>query len=300
MGSWTEFETACKANPTKHGVPAIQWKEASDILPLVSYPVLQTPKASAAPVPAAPVPAAVPAPVPAAVPAVPAVPAVAAKAAKTVDPVDPLRIGMEQRDLMYSMAGPAQRTAMECEEARRLEEALPLLYRSQGGRSRGWTLSGLEPMLKPRCATGTDPKALRAAKAIFNWDLEDKGSSAFFDFVCVAKQIRVAVWNSSKKIITLYPAADQPQTAPLPLYHLNEGGSPRQDTMDGPALIKYANTVGWTLAPPSSVLKALTHLTLTELESVGKQLGAPDTTDLKKTERIAALGAFKVKQRLLS
>ena len=203
---------------------------------------------------------------------------------------------------MYSMAGATQRTAMECEEAQRIEADLPSLYKSQGGRSRGWTLSGLDPMMKPRCATGLNPQALRAAKAVFDWNLDDKGSSAFLDFICVAKQIRVAVWALSTKTVTLYPAADRQTVEPTapPLYHVEEGGFLSRESLDGPALIKYADANGWTLAPPASVLKSLAHLTLPELESVGKQLGAPEFTDLKKAERIAALGAFKVKQRLLS
>ena len=203
---------------------------------------------------------------------------------------------------MYSMAGATQRTAMECEEAQRIEADLPSLYKSQGGRSRGWTLSGLDPMMKPRCATGLAPQALRAAKAVFDWNLNDKGSSAFLDFICVAKQIRVAVWALSTKTVTLYPAADRQTVEPTapPLYHVEEGGFLSRESLDGPALIKYADANGWTLAPPASVLKSLAHLTLPELESVGKQLGAPEFADLKKTERIAALGAFKVKQRLLS
>jgi hypothetical protein len=132
--------------------------------------------------------------------------------------------------------------------------------------------------------------------------LEDKGSAAVLDFICVAQQIRVAVWQTSSKTITLYPAADQqvPEPIPLPLYHVEEGGIPKALSMGGAALIKFAETNGWTLAPPASVLKSLAHLTLPELESVGTRLGAPDFTDLKKAERITALGAFQVKQRLVS
>ena len=106
---------------------------------------------------------------------------------------DPLRIAMELRDPLYGMANAAHRKAMECEEARRLEGLLSALYKSEGGRTRGWTLSGLEPMLKPRCASGANLKELQRAKAAFDWTLEDKVSVAFLDFLCVAQQIRIAL-----------------------------------------------------------------------------------------------------------
>jgi len=260
--------------------------------------VLGKTETATVPVPSAPIA------IPVAVKAVKAVATVttvtAFPAKRAASAVDPLRIAMEFRDPMYSLAGTTQRTAMECEEAQRIEVELPSLYKSQGGRSRGWTLSGLDPMMKPRCATGLNPQALRAAKATFDWNLNEKGSSAFLDFICIAKQIRVAVWALSTKTVTLYPAADRQTVEPTspPLYHVEEGGFLSRESLDGPALIKYADANGWTLAPPASVLKSLAHLTLPELESVGKQLGAPEFTDLKKAERIAALGAFKVKQRL--
>ena len=218
-------------------------------------------------------------------------------AAKPRHPIDPLSIAMDIKNPMYAMANAMQRKAMECEEAQRLEGLLTELYRSQGGRTRGWTLSGLEPMMKPRCASGANLHELQKAKAAFDWMLEDKVSVAFLDFLCVAQQIRVAVWSPDKKTVTLYPAADRASHEKIPLFHVEEGAV-KTEEMDGPALVRFVEANGWTLTPPQSVLKSLAHLSVPELESVSTKVGLTDFVG-NKAERIVALGTFKVKQRLL-
>ena len=214
--------------------------------------------------------------------------------------MDPVRIAMETRDKMYAMANQSHRTAMEREEAQRIEALLPDLYKSEGGRTRGWTLTAFEPMIKARCASGADLRALQRAKVPFDWTLEDKRCAAFLDFICVAQQIRVALWSLSTKTITLYPAADSraPSEGPsVPLFHIDEGGVPKDFALEGDAFLRFAEANGWVLVPPTSVLKSLGHLTMADLESVGTRLGMPEVTGTK-TERVAAIGSFKVKQRL--
>jgi len=187
---------------------------------------------------------------------------------------------------------------MEREEAQRIEALLPSLYKSEGGRTRGWTLTAFAPMIKARCASGADLRALQRAKVPFDWTLADKQSPAFLDFICVAQQIRIALWSLSAKTITLYPAADSrtPGLA-VPLFHVDEGGVLKDFALEGAEFLRFAEANGWTLIPPTSVLKSLAHLTIADLESVGRQLGMPEGTG-SKTERVAALGTFKVKQRL--
>ena len=188
---------------------------------------------------------------------------------------------------------------MEREEAQRIEALLPSLYKSEGGRTRGWTLTAFDPMIKARCASGADLRALQRAKVPFDWTLADKQSPAFLDFICVAQQIRVALWSLSTKTITLYPAADSraPAESSIPLFHVDEGGVPKDLALEGDAFLRFAEANGWILLPPTSVLKSLAHLTIADLDSVGRQLGMPEGTGTK-TERVAALGTFKVKQRL--
>ena len=81
--------------------------------------------------------------------------------------------------------------------------------------------------------------------------------------------------------------------------HINvdEGGAPKDFALEGDAFLRFAEANGWTLVPPTSVLKSLAHLTMADLESVGMRLGMSEVIGTK-TERVAALGTFKVKQRL--
>lgn len=206
---------------------------------------------------------------------------------------------METRAPMYEMANQSHRTAMEREEAQRIEALLPSLYKSEGGKARGWTYTAFEPLVKARCASGADLRALQRAKAPFDWTLEDKSSVAFLDFICIAQQIRVALWSLSTKTITLYPAADSrtPTESSVPLFHIDEGGVPKDFALEGDAFLRFVEANGWTLVPPPSVLKSLAHLTMAELESVGMRLGMSEVTGTK-TERVAAIGSFKVLQRL--
>ena len=77
---------------------------------------------------------------------------------------DPVVLGIEFADPMYPDAPHHTRRRIECEEAQRIEGMLNNLYKSQGGRSRGWTKGGLELMIKPRCASGGNLHELDAAK----------------------------------------------------------------------------------------------------------------------------------------
>jgi hypothetical protein len=132
--------------------------------------------------------------------------------------------------------------------------------------------------------------------------LEDKVSLAFLDFLCVAQRIRVALWSASTKTITLYPAADASMTVEavpsFPLFHIDEGGSPKGLELEGAAFLRYVDDNGWTLRPPASVLKSLAHLTMVDLESVRTRLGMTELEGTK-IERVAAIGTFKVRQRLV-
>jgi hypothetical protein len=272
-------------------------------LPVEEVEVQPTPPVPA-PVPAAPVPAApvtaAPAPVPAT--ADHAQPRLSEpRTSRTI--IDPLVLGIEENDPLYKDAPKHSKHQMETEAALYLEKILPDLYKSQGGRARGWTKSGLETMIKPRCASGGNTKELDRVKAAFIWQLatSDKATSAFLDFLCVAKQIRVAIWYTEEKRIVLYPAADYVGIEPnskYPLYHVTCKGELRHGLNSYKDLIQFCDRDGWILLPPLSIQHTLSGLTLAELESVGKKLGMA-TVEGSKTERVAAVAVYKLRQRLL-
>jgi hypothetical protein len=240
--------------------------------------------------------------------------------------IDPVVLGIENSDPLYVGAPARTRHTIEIEEAQRLEGCLDALYKSDAGRSRGWTKVGLEAMIKPRCASGGDLKELERAKKPFVWQLleTDKGHAAFLDYVCVAKKIRVAVWNTAVKKIVVYPAADATTSVvtalekeeangwgaaagagggdETPLYNVDAEGHPMSGGAAGAAkgLLEFCDAhPDWTLLPPSSVLHSLSGLTLAELESVATKLGMDATTLPKgKANQVQALAAHKLRARL--
>jgi len=222
---------------------------------------------------------------------------------RPIETKDPISIGMNLRDPLYFITSSAMKQRMECEEAQRLESVMRSIYQSQGGRARGWTLSGLDAYLKPRSASGGDIYALKRAKSPFLWDqvLEDKNTSAFLDFVCVAQRIRIAIWSDADKSVTVFPAADSSEetfATPIPLFHVYSNGSVKSDPMDSKALASLCATMGYAYLPPPSVMKSLAHLNVEDLQSLADKLGLHDLTG-SKAQRVVSIAVWKLKQRLL-
>lgn len=218
--------------------------------------------------------------------------------------VDPIVIGIEHQECLYDSAPNVIKKQMECAEAQRIELVMDSLYKSQGGRSRGWTKAGLETLLKPRCASGGTIRELDIAKRAFPWPIidHDKLASAFLDFLCVAKKIRVAVWYVDEKRVLVYPAADQMDltedaAVAYPLYHVNSAGKPRSGFKSVKEFLKFCKDNNYTVLPPTSVMSALSGLTLTELASVGTKLGMA-SVEGSKTERVAKIATYKLLSRL--
>ena len=221
--------------------------------------------------------------------------------------LDPIVFGIEMIDILYNDSPKASKRQMEIDEALRCETRIDELYKSQGGRSRGWTKTMLEAIIRPRCASGGDLHELKQAKSVFLWQVvkTDKSVSAFLDFLCVAKQIQVAIWDDDTKTITVYPAADYISDGSFGVvkgfYHVHHTGMMMRvaDVRTGKDLVDYATRHSWTLLPSTSVIHSLEKLTLADLESVGKKLGMAEVTG-SKVERIAAIAGYKLKSRLLS
>jgi hypothetical protein len=218
--------------------------------------------------------------------------------------LDPIVFGIEDRDILYNHSPKASRRQMEINEALRCEALIDELYKSQGGRSRGWTKVMLEAAIRPRGASGGDLHELKQAKSVFLWQMvsDDKAISGFLDFLCVAKQIQVAIWNDERQVITVYPAAEYVGDGAIkqyPLYNVSSTGMMMKSNIvrNGTDLVKFANENSWTLLPPQSVLHTLEKLTLVDLESVGKKLGMAEVVGTK-VERIAAVAGYKLKSRL--
>ena len=218
--------------------------------------------------------------------------------------IDPIVLGIEHTEPLYIGASAQMKHTMECEEAQRVEGILNDVYKSQGGRSRGWTKTGLEFFLKSRCAMGGDLYKLKHAKQTFLWTVvsEDKPTSAFLDFMCVAKKLRLAIWDTDRKIVMMYPAADWSgdMDATYPLYHVTIHGNPMYGMQSYEELLQFCDSEQYALMPPLSVMNSLSHLTNAELGSVAEKLGMPDALNGSKSERVAAIASYKLRSRLLS
>jgi hypothetical protein len=205
-------------------------------------------------------------------------------------PADPICIGIEARDPMYSMATHNVKQSIECEEARAIEGQLAELYKSESGRSRGWTKTKLEEFLVPRAAVG----GRVAAKQAFDWSKiwSEKTESAILDFLCLAKGIRVAVWNTAQNTVGVWPAADRTSVVKTPtLYHVSLNGAPISNKSIRDVLA--ANVIA-----PLSVEHSLEKLSLGELEDLAGRLGMTAAPIGKKTDKVRAIATFRTKQRL--
>ena len=213
--------------------------------------------------------------------------------------VDPLVLGVQ--DIMYSHATHRVQHQIECEEAVRLETEMPIVYKSQCGRSRGWTKTNIEILIKPRCAIGGNLRDLDKAKAAFHWNLvrTDKYQAAFLDFACIVKKIRIAVWFTEEKRVVLFPAADHTDSldSEIPLHHVTSSGFERHGLRSGVDLSKFCAANNWVLVPPASVYHAMSHLKLDELGNVARSLGMGDVEG-NKQERVERIVSFKLHQRL--
>jgi hypothetical protein len=214
--------------------------------------------------------------------------------------IDPIVLGLEKEEPLYTGAPHNNRTMIEREYAAKYEAQLSEIYKTEGGRNRGWTKTGLEMWIKPRVASGGNIKQLDKAKAGFSWQLviDDKAHSAFLDYLCVVKKIQLALWMSETKTVHIYPAADLNLDCHHPLYNVDHTGNLLIGPNNGQELYKITEKHGYTVLPCLSVLNALSNLKLDELDNVAKSLGMT-SIDGKKQSRIAAIAAFKLRQRLI-
>ena len=215
--------------------------------------------------------------------------------------IDPISIDLFDKIQLYDNSSYSAKKQFECEEAQRIESLLGELYKSQNGRSRGWTKSGLESLIRPRCASGGDIRELDKSKMAFTWQLvdSDKLYSAFLDYICISKNIRIAVWFEEEKHVIMFPAADKIGVSPssLPLYNVSSKGVVQTAIRDCKQLIQYCDANNVIIMPPNSVFHSLSGLTLSELESLGKKMGLSEISGSKK-ERVAKIVNIKLRQRL--
>lgn len=199
---------------------------------------------------------------------------------------------------MYAIANANARLSIECEEARRIEGRLADLYKNESGRSRGWVKCKLEAFLQPRATQGG--RCRGAGAATFDWAAiwTDKEVSATLDFLCLAKGIRLAVWNDATRTVGLWPAADASSdsrgTITIPLYHCTATGVMLHADREARTLPPPA---GWSLVAPLSVEHGLEKLTLGDLESLAERMSLVLPAG-KKQDKVRFLASARMRMRI--
>jgi hypothetical protein len=122
---------------------------------------------------------------------------------------DPVSLSLWVRDPLYRIATPAIRRSMEMEEAAFLLHGSETAWKQHNGRTRSWIRKHLEEDLRLR-AGGGDP-APDAWEAIRT----TKRAALLLDYVCVVRNLRVALWWPDLKAVTVVPLSGLGTSAPL-------------------------------------------------------------------------------------
>lgn len=112
----------------------------------------------------------------------------------------PISIALMGSDPLYEISAPNVRRGLEKDAATELATEFDSLYAKYAGRTRGWIKSHLQLELGKWAGGATDVP--------FDWtSLLDKKKvlSSLLDIVCVKYGIRIAVWWSEHKKLTLWP-----------------------------------------------------------------------------------------------
>ena len=194
----------------------------------------------------------------------------------------PLSLALMATDPLYEISALNTRRSMEKEAATELAEKFDEMYAKYNGRGRGWAKTNMSNELSQWAAGATERQ--------FDWtSLLDKRKilSALVDITCVKYGIRLAVWWSEHKKLSLWPLTEGDETiwesAPiLNIEVLSSGEAHVLLNPDGDTKVKanqWTNlfkTIGeWQWTRPATA-PSISSRTLTEIkaeygETVGEQ-----------------------------
>jgi hypothetical protein len=200
---------------------------------------------------------------------------------------DAIALSLWIRDPLYRSAVAGVRRAMEAEEATALLNASETAWRDHNGRVRGWVRKHLEEDLRGRSGSG-DP-----APDFWEAVRTQRRAALLMDYVCVMRSLRVAIWWSDQKSVTVVPAAAAPTITPTtPIVQLNATSGrillgPGNTGFQVPPLTWTSSVMNgamdfqWT--PPASV-PAMSAMTVAQIQDA---IALLDTTAVKTGGRQA-------------
>jgi hypothetical protein len=176
------------------------------------------------------------------------------------------------RDPLYRVAATAVRRAMEMEEAAWLLENSETLWKTHGGKARGWVRKHLEEDLRARSGGADAPPD--------TWETvrTTRRAALLVDYVCVVRGVRIALWWPEHSAVTMIPAAGGVGAA-VPVVQLSATAArillgPRGFQMpaaEWPAFVAAKKSVTWT--PPASSPAAGTNTVAQIHEALDELLG---------------------------
>ena len=112
---------------------------------------------------------------------------------------DGVALSLWIRDPLYRIAAPNIRRSMEMEEASHLLHSSETAWKQFNGRARGWIRKHLEEDLRTR-AGGGDPLT-----DMWETVRTTKRASLLLDYICITRDLRVALWWPDHKAVTVVP-----------------------------------------------------------------------------------------------
>jgi len=202
----------------------------------------------------------------------------------------PLSLALMAVDPLYEISAVNTRRGMEKEAAVELAAEFDALYAKHNGRGRGWVKTGMSTELGLLAGGATETP--------FDWTaLLDKRKilSALIDLICTKYTVRMAIWWSDHKKLSLWPLSesDDESWASAPILNievLTSGEAHVLSNMEGDVRVKPASwtnvfrTIGewqWVrpATAPSYASKTLSDLKTEYAEIAGSSANLPKKID---------------------
>jgi hypothetical protein len=179
---------------------------------------------------------------------------------------------------MYRAASPPIRRSMEMEEAAWLLHESESAWKEHNGRVRGWVRKHLEEDLRLRAGGGESaPDAFEAVRGT-------KRAALLMDYICMMRNLRVALWWPDHKAVTVIPASGSKVTEVVQFNCLSGrimmavGGQYKVSGATWPLLLEKAGDITWI---PAATISAAGSQTVAQIQE--RIAALPGGADQPKT-----------------
>lgn len=202
----------------------------------------------------------------------------------------PLSVALMATDPLYQISAINTQRSMEREVATELASEFDSLYTKYSGRTRGWVKTAMNKELDQLAAGATDIP--------FDWtSLLDKKKvlSSIIDIICLKFDVRIAIWWSQHKRLSIWPIQESETLSSTPILNievLTSGEAhimlnPESDIRIKPSLwLSLFQTIGeWQWTRPATY-PSISGKTLTDLKAEYAELAGSDDLNGTLTKKI--------------